>query len=733
MIRIDHARVFDGEGVLDDVSVFVDAGRVAAVTPTATAAADPAAARADEVIDGTGHTLLPGLIDGHTHVMGTLHNLRLALTFGVTTEVDLFSFPADLTGWLCDTAAHRDDLADLRSAGTVICAPGGHPAATMPFLPTLDGPAAAGDQVGLRQKEGAHVIKLMLDDGCHHGADLPTLDPVTVAAVADAARSAGLPTVAHVADVATVRTALEAGVDAVTHVPPTAPLPQEVVDRAAAEGRFFIPTLAMMEMSCGAPGGRALAADTRIAGRLPADALAALTGGTEGLCVTVPSPELDFGNALESTRRLHASGVRLVAGSDANNAPGRACPVVHGVALHRELELLVAAGLSPVEALRAATATPARLFGLSDRGRIAPGLRADLVLVEGDATTDITATRAVRRVWRRGVPFDREAARAAWRSGAQVPTAGPGSAVGSDSARVATTVGGAELTAVGSTALAVAAARAAESGRPDRLFQDPVAVQVAVAAGGALAAWSGPRGELLRQAMGDYFALRTRYFDDWLREAVAAGCRQVVVLAAGLDARAFRLDWPAPVRVFEIDRADVLTFKDKIITGRVPLFGSERIPVTCDLRDDWPGALREHGFDPGLPTAWLVEGIMVYLTEEEGDGLLARLGALSAPASRIAVEYGSRAMFHTGNTRTALDATTGTDTLHTLAALWRNESTADPLARLAAHGWTATTRELADLAAEHGRPTPAAFDPRQPGTARITLLSGHRHTSPDPS
>ncbi|MEU8972413.1 SAM-dependent methyltransferase [Streptomyces monashensis] len=727
MIRIDHARVFDGERVLDDVSVLVDDGRVTAVTPTAQAAADPAAATAAEVVDATGHTLLPGLIDGHTHVMGTLHNLRLALTFGVTTEVDLFSFPADLTGWLCDTAAHRDDLADLRSAGTVLCATGGHPAATMPFLPSLDGPAAAGDQVRLRQKEGAHVIKMMLDDGCHHGADLPTLDPATAAAVADAARSSGLPSVAHVADVETVRTALDAGVDAVTHVPLEAPLPQEEVDRAVARGRYFIPTLAMMEMSCGAPGGRDLAADARIAGHLPADALAALTGGTEGLCVTVPSPQLDFGNALETTRRLHASGVQLVAGTDANNAPGRACPVVHGAALHRELELLVTAGLSPVEALRAATATPARLFGLTDRGRIAPGLRADLVLVEGDASTDITATRAVRRVWRRGVPFDREAARAAWQSG------GPDPAAGADPAGVAATaVGGAELTAVGSTALAVAASRAVESGRPDRLFQDPVAVQVAVAAGGALAAWSGPRGELLRRAMGDYFALRTRFFDDWLHEAVAAGCRQVVVLAAGLDARAFRLDWPAPVRVFEIDRADVLTFKDKIITGRVPLSGSERIPVTCDLRDDWPGVLRERGFDPGLPTAWLVEGIMVYLTEEEGDGLLARLGALSAPASRIAVEYGSRAMFRTDNTRTALDTTAESDTLHTLAALWRNESTTDPHARLAAHGWTATTREPADLAAEHGRPTPPAFDPRQPGTARITLLSGHRHTSPDP-
>jgi imidazolonepropionase-like amidohydrolase len=120
-----------------------------------------------------------------------------------------------------------------------------------------------------------------------------------------------------------------------------------------------------------------------------------------------------FSYALESARRLHEAGVALLAGTDANNAPGRACPVVHGAALHRELELLVAAGLSPAAALAAATSAPADRFGLSDRGRIAPGLRADLLLVAGDPASDITATRAIRGIWRRGVRFDREAFRAA--------------------------------------------------------------------------------------------------------------------------------------------------------------------------------------------------------------------------------------------------------------------------------------------------------------------------------
>lgn len=713
MIRVDHARVFDGERVREGVSVLIDDGLVTAVTPTPEGDA-ATGTQGTEVIDGTGHTLLPGLIDAHTHVMGTLHNLRLALAFGVTTELDMFSFPPALTGWLCDTAARTDDVADLRSSGTVVCATGGHPAASMPFLPSLDGPRDAPEQVAARRAEGAHYLKMMFDDGSHHGADLPTLDGPTASAVTGAARAAGLLTVAHVADTATVRAALDAGADAYTHVPLAAPLPEDLIARTAADSRFVIPTLAMMEMSGGARGGRDLADDDRVASHLPADAAAAIRNGTEGLAVSVPSPDLDFAHALDSTRRLHAAGVTLVAGTDANNAPGRACPVVHGAALHRELELLVAAGLTPVEALRAATSVPARLFGLSDRGRIAPGLRADLLLVEGDPTTDITATRAIRRIWRRGVPFDREAFRT---PAPHTPGAGP---------RAHDGAAGGELTAVGSTALALAAARARESGRPDRLFDDQVATQVAVAAGAALAAWSGPRGERLRKAMGDYFALRTRYFDNWLLEAAGSGCRQVVVLAAGLDARAFRLDWPAPLRLFELDRPDVLSFKEKIVTGREPAPGCVRIPMAGDLRDDWPGTLRAHGFDPDVPTAWLLEGILVYLTEREGDEVLGRIGELSAPASRLALEYGSRAMFATDTTKAALDGATTTDTLHTLAALWRNESTADPLARLAGHGWSARGDEVTDLARRYGRPVPPAFDPAVPGTARIALLHATR-------
>jgi imidazolonepropionase-like amidohydrolase len=406
MLRLDNVRVFDGERVLDATSVLVDGERIVAVGPEVPASV--AGRAAGEVVDGSGQTLLPGLIDAHTHVFGSLCNLRLALVYGVTTELDMFSFPPELTGMLVEIAAEDDGVADVRTAGSLVCPPGGHPAATMSDLPTLGGPADAAGFVAARLAEGSHFIKVMLDDGHHHGTALPMLDRATAAAVADAAREAGVLTVAHVCNVASVRDVVAAGIDAFTHVPLEAPMPADLVASVAGRTRFVVPTLTMMEASSATGPDRTLADDRLIAAYLPGEAAAAVRAGSDGLPVTVGHEGYDLGYALASTRALHEAGVAVLAGTDANNAPGRACPVVHGASLHRELELLVAAGLTPAEALTAATAGPADHFGLSDRGRIAPGLRADLVLVDGDPTVDITATRAIRRIWRRGAPVDRE-------------------------------------------------------------------------------------------------------------------------------------------------------------------------------------------------------------------------------------------------------------------------------------------------------------------------------------
>lgn len=407
MLRIENVLLFDGEHVTENASVTVDGGRITAVG-NAGSGADTDEVIDGEVIDGAGRTLLPGLIDAHTHVFGSIGNLALALAYGVTTELDMFSFPPELTGMLAAIAAENDSLADLRTAGSLVCPPGGHPAATMSDLPTLAGPQGAAAFVAARQAEGSHFIKIMLDDGHHRGVSLPMLDVQTAAAVADAARAAGLLSVAHIGDLDSVRQVLEAGIDAFTHVPLEAAMPAELVDAVVAGGVVVIPTLAMMQASSDPAAGRAYGEDPRIAAFLPDEAAAAIRSGEEGLAVTVASDTHEFAHALASTRALHEAGVTILAGTDANNAPGRACPIVHGAAMHRELELLVDSGLTPVEALVAATSGPAAYFGLHDRGRIAPGLRADLLLVDGDATRDITATRSICQVWRRGVAFDRK-------------------------------------------------------------------------------------------------------------------------------------------------------------------------------------------------------------------------------------------------------------------------------------------------------------------------------------
>jgi len=167
-------------------------------------------------------------------------------------------------------------------------------------------------------------------------------------------------------------------------------------------GTFVVPTLTVLEAVAGTPSGAGLVSDARVAPYLGPEARASL----ERAFPVQPGAPASFAAVKASLAKLHAAGVRILAGTDAPN-PG----TTHGASLHRELELLVQGGLSPLEALRAATSSTADAFGLEGRGRIAPGARADLVLVAGNPLEDITTTRAIERVWKAGRPVDREAYR----------------------------------------------------------------------------------------------------------------------------------------------------------------------------------------------------------------------------------------------------------------------------------------------------------------------------------
>ena len=248
-----------------------------------------------------------------------------------------------------------------------------------------------------RLAEGVDYLKIVIDDGALSGHALPSLSRETVAALVDAGHAAGLTTIAHVATTRAATVALDAGIDGLAHVfcdvRPDDPAAAELAARVAAEGVFVASTLGYFEVQAGDQAAAELVADDRISSRLSEQARAALSQGPAGSA----HPQGAF-NARRAAAALHAAGVPLLAGTDATSFTP-----VHGAGMHRELLLLTQAGLTPAEALAAATSVPAQHFGLADRGRIAPGLRADLVLLDGDPTRDITATRSIVDVWRRGV------------------------------------------------------------------------------------------------------------------------------------------------------------------------------------------------------------------------------------------------------------------------------------------------------------------------------------------
>ncbi|HET7741123.1 MAG TPA: SAM-dependent methyltransferase [Mycobacterium sp.] len=209
---------------------------------------------------------------------------------------------------------------------------------------------------------------------------------------------------------------------------------------------------------------------------------------------------------------------------------------------------------------------------------------------------------------------------------------------------------------VGATATAVAASRAAASQGPDALLADPWADPLVravgiehfvklldgdddVAAGddGRLAAEDDPL--LNRRAMNEQITVRTRYFDDFFMHASRDGVRQVVILASGLDTRAYRLPWLRDTTVYEVDQPAVIAFKTDTLAGLGAEPTAQLRTVSVDLRDDWPAALRAAGFDSSAPTAWSAEGLLVYLPPEAQDRLFDDITALSAPGSRLATEH----------------------------------------------------------------------------------------------
>ncbi len=275
-------------------------------------------------------------------------------------------------------------------------------------------------------------------------------------------------------------------------------------------------------------------------------------------------------------------------------------------------------------------------------------------------------------------------------------------------------------TSVGATAVMVAAARAAETDKDNPLIRDPYAKVLVAGAGTGI--WEfmlddefvakvadiDPEVAAIFEHMGSYQAVRTHFFDEFFTAAAGAGIRQIVILASGLDSRAYRLPWPAGTTVYELDQPKVLEYKAATLDqhGATPKAPRREVPI--DLRFDWPKALREAGFDPSVPTAWLAEGLLMYLPADAQDRLFEQVTELSAAGSRIAAEtVGIHAADRRERMRERFERIAAQfgidDTLDVGELTYEDPDRADVAEWLDEHGWQSTAVTSQDEMRRLGR------------------------------
>ncbi len=275
---------------------------------------------------------------------------------------------------------------------------------------------------------------------------------------------------------------------------------------------------------------------------------------------------------------------------------------------------------------------------------------------------------------------------------------------------------------VGFTAVQVAAEKARASSREDTLFTDPLAVALVAQVTGE-GEQAEPPPYLSSEAQwlyGDFAALRTHYLDEQIMSAVQ-DASQVVIIAAGLDGRGYRHDWPAGTRVFELERAGVLDFKQQVAQRAHLVPTVDLVPVAGDIRHDWPSLLGAAGFIADRPTLWLLEGILNYLGPDEANRLMAQVSALPMPSSRLLTVYAVGDLTAIA-TRAHRD---GDPDIVQLRKLWQEGPSVDPDVWLPTHGWQTETTTVGAWAKRIGRPVPPAMDPEL-GGAPYYFVSAHR-------
>jgi len=421
---IVNAMIFDGINTIGIKTVVFEEGKIVGIGGAIPSDAD--------IIDGTGATLLPGLIDAHTHT--SVDSLRSALKFGVTTELEMMG------GF---TQKGREiqlngikDIADVRSAGMGLTAPGGHPDELIPkgdgipdfvlkemermseeeksaFLAAheeqhaeeLDSPdvtteTGAKEFVNRQVENGADYFKIMIEEGTVMNAPgLPLISEKVMKVAVDEAHKLGKIAIAHVLTAEAAKTAISIGVDGLAHLFIDRPSwTGELVQSIADRGAFVTPCLVLNSSIIGNNACQ-LAHDERVISKLDEQWMNTLCSCFH----TFPEGKMEdnFNNVMD----LHLAGVDILVGTDVSVPVPHLGGLAHGVSVHHELQLLVEAGLTPVEALRAATSVPAKRFDLSDRGQIKEGKRADMLLVKGNPTKNISDTLSILHVWKEGIQY----------------------------------------------------------------------------------------------------------------------------------------------------------------------------------------------------------------------------------------------------------------------------------------------------------------------------------------